>query len=159
MHVENPSHLPAGVVAAADGERVEVSGHAFIFKTRAQETGGAAFMWLTQSAPGAVIPPHIHRVEDELVYVIDGELEATLGHQRQALRAGDLLKMPRGLAHGIRVSGAVGATTLWTALPSGKMESFFRALSALPWDRTPDPEQIERINREHDMESVGLDHT
>jgi quercetin dioxygenase-like cupin family protein len=148
------SHVTAGVVRTGQGDQFELGGHTFTFKCLAQETGGGAFIWLVQSAPGAVIPLHIHRVEDELVYMIDGQLEATLGDQKHSLAAGDLLKMPKGLAHSIRVLGGAAATTLWTALPAGKMEGFFRALSELPTDRPPDPEEIARISREHDMETL-----
>jgi quercetin dioxygenase-like cupin family protein len=42
---------------------------------------------------------HIHPNCEEVVYVLDGEVEHTLGDQRTTLRAGDLIVVPRGIAH------------------------------------------------------------
>jgi len=148
------SNLSAGVVRAGEGEQHTVAGLTFIFKSLGQETAGGAFIWVAQSTPGTFIPPHLHRVEDELIYVVDGELQATIGEETYDVMAGDLVKMPKGVPHAVRMSDTVPTKTLWTAVPAGKMESFFRALSALPPDRPPDPELIRRISLEHDMEPV-----
>ena len=42
---------------------------------------------------------HIHPNCEEVVYVLDGEVEHTLGDQQTTLRAGDLIVVPRGVAH------------------------------------------------------------
>lgn len=147
-----PSHLPAGVVRANEGERHGVIGHTVTFKSPGHETGGGAFIWEIQSPPGALVPPHLHRVEDELIYVIEGQVEATVGDQTHTLGAGDLVKMPRGLPHAIRMIGPAPAKTLWTVVPAGKMEGLFQALGALRTDQPPDPEQLSRIFRDHDLE-------
>jgi quercetin dioxygenase-like cupin family protein len=42
---------------------------------------------------------HIHPNCEEVVYVLDGVVEHTLGDQRTTLRAGDLIVVPRGVAH------------------------------------------------------------
>ena len=42
---------------------------------------------------------HIHPNCEEVVYVLDGEVEHTLGDQRTLLRAGDLIVVPRGTPH------------------------------------------------------------
>ena len=148
------SNLPAGVVRADEGERHGVIGHTLTFKSPGHETGGAAFIWEIQSPPGAMVPPHIHKVEDELIYVVEGQVEATVGDQTHTLGAGDLVKMPRGVPHAIRMTGTGPAKTLWTVVPAGKMENLFRALGALPADRPPDPEQIMQIFRDHDIEPL-----
>jgi quercetin dioxygenase-like cupin family protein len=148
------SHLPAGVVRAGEGERQGVIGHTVMFKTVGRELGGAAFVWEIQSPPGAMVPPHIHSVEDELIYVVEGQLEATVGDQTYTLGAGDLVKMPKGVPHGIRMAESGPAKTLWTVVPAGKMEDLFRALGALPADQPPDLQQIMRIFRDHDIEPL-----
>ena len=148
------SSLPAGVVRAAEGERHGVIGHTVTFKSPGHETGGGAFIWEIQSPPGTMVPPHIHKVEDELIYVVEGQLEATVGDQTYVLGPGDLVKMPRGVPHGIHMTGTGPAKTLWMVVPAGKMESLFRALAALPADQPPDPEVIMRINRDHDIEAL-----
>ena len=42
---------------------------------------------------------HIHPDCDEVVYVLDGEVEHSLGDARVTLRAGDLIVVPRGVPH------------------------------------------------------------
>lgn len=42
---------------------------------------------------------HTHPNCEEIVYVLDGDVEHTLGDQRTTLRAGDLIVVPRGVAH------------------------------------------------------------
>ena len=42
---------------------------------------------------------HIHPNCEEVVYVLDGEVEHTLGAQSTLLRAGDLIVVPRGVPH------------------------------------------------------------
>jgi quercetin dioxygenase-like cupin family protein len=42
---------------------------------------------------------HVHPNCEEVVFVLDGEVEHTLGDQRATLRAGDLIVVPRGIAH------------------------------------------------------------
>ncbi len=42
---------------------------------------------------------HLHPNCEEVVYVIEGEVEHTLGDQRTTLRAGDLIVVPRNVPH------------------------------------------------------------
>jgi quercetin dioxygenase-like cupin family protein len=42
---------------------------------------------------------HVHPNCEEVVYVIDGEVEHTLGAQTVVLQAGDLIVVPRGVPH------------------------------------------------------------
>jgi quercetin dioxygenase-like cupin family protein len=146
-----PSQLPGGVLRAGEGERHDQLGTTFIFKTHSEETGGAVFMWQNLTPPGTMVPPHIHQTEDEFIYVVEGELEVTLGATTHTARAGDLVKMPRGVPHAVRSAGATVTKSLWTVVPAGKMEAFFRALLALPTDPPPQPETIARLFAEHNL--------
>jgi len=48
---------------------------------------------------GASNVEHVHPECEEVVYVLDGEVEHTLGEQSTLLRAGDLIVVPRGVPH------------------------------------------------------------
>ncbi|MFK7888412.1 MAG: cupin domain-containing protein [Gammaproteobacteria bacterium] len=53
---------------------------------------------------------HVHYFEEECVYVLEGEAEATIGTQTHIVRAGDFIAYPAGGdAHSMR---AIGETTL-----------------------------------------------
>ena len=36
-------------------------------------------IWEQETPPGATVPPHIHQTEDEFTYLVEGELEVTIG--------------------------------------------------------------------------------
>ena len=42
---------------------------------------------------------HVHPNCEEIVYVLEGEVDHTLGEQRTTLRAGDLIIVPRNVPH------------------------------------------------------------
>jgi quercetin dioxygenase-like cupin family protein len=145
------SHVPAGILHAGEGERYFQLGTYIIFKSLSRETDGAAFIWENETPPGAMVPPHMHQTEDEFIYLVDGEMEVTIGGVTHTVRTGDLVKMPRGVPHAIRSTGPAVTRSLWTVIPAGKMESLFRALAALPADQPPHPEVFARLFAEHDI--------
>jgi mannose-6-phosphate isomerase-like protein (cupin superfamily) len=54
-------------------------------------------------APGKGVPRHTHTREDEALFVISGELEATVGDEIFTLRAGETLIAPRNIPHQLRI--------------------------------------------------------
>ena len=54
---------------------------------------------------------HIHPNCEEVVYVMDGEVEHTLGEQTTTLRAGDLIVVPRNVPHRLINRGGAACTT------------------------------------------------
>jgi quercetin dioxygenase-like cupin family protein len=113
------SHLPAGVLRAGEGEQHGVLGTTIIFKSPGHETGGAVFMWETLTPNGALVPPHIHQVEDEYIYLVEGQLEVTIGEETYTVQPGDLVKMPRNVPHAVRSTGSGLSKALWTVAPAG----------------------------------------
>lgn len=145
------SNLAPGVARAGEGERLNVFGHSLVFKHTAEELNNAALVWELTSPPGTMVPPHIHEVEDEFIFVAEGELEVLVGEEKYTARVGDLIKMPKGVPHGIWQKGAQATKTLWAVIPAGKMEALFRALGALPANQPPNPTEVGRIFAEHDL--------
>lgn len=145
------TQLQPGVARAGEGETFNVFGHTLVLKHSAAELNNAALVWELTSPPGTMVPPHIHEVEDEFIFVAEGELDVMIGGETYTARAGDLLKMPKGVPHGIWQKGERATKTLWAVIPAGKMESLFRALGALPANQPPDPAEVGRIFAEHDV--------
>jgi quercetin dioxygenase-like cupin family protein len=67
--------------------------------------------------PGGNNPPHTHNREEVLV-LLAGSLEVTLGPTAHTLRRGDTLVIPAGEAHQLRTSGEEPAEWLLVA-PAG----------------------------------------
>tara|TARA_R110002020_G_scaffold135228_6_gene302042 strand:- start:4437 stop:4916 length:480 start_codon:yes stop_codon:yes gene_type:complete len=88
------------------------------------ETGGAVGMFAAIVQPDAGPPRHIHRNEDEIIHVIEGEVTFWLEGQILARRGGDTVFIPRGKEHAFHVTGAEPARFVTVVTPGG-FESFF----------------------------------
>ena len=54
------------------------------------DTGGTSALLEFRVEPGYPLPPpHVHTHEDEISYVLEGELEVTVGGEARTVRAGD----------------------------------------------------------------------
>ena len=60
---------------------------------------------------------HRHRQSEELVYVVAGEGVLHLANSQRALRAGDLVVVPRNTPHGFTPTGAEPVVILQTFVP------------------------------------------
>lgn len=73
--------------------------------------------------PGDEPPMHTHSREDEMVYVVEGEITAIVGDAKVDVGPGAFAALPRGIAHTIKVKGD-SATLMLTVVPAG-VERFF----------------------------------
>jgi mannose-6-phosphate isomerase-like protein (cupin superfamily) len=107
---------------------------------------------------------HLHRAEDEVFYILEGELRFQVEHAQRRLGPGQTLLAPQGVPHTYRVESAEGAHWL-TITTRGDFERFMRALArpaeklALPPPSgEPTPEAIQLLTeaaRAHGIEIVG----
>jgi mannose-6-phosphate isomerase-like protein (cupin superfamily) len=109
-------------------------------------------------------PLHVHRTEDEIFHVLEGELRVRAGDTEVRIAAGETILGPKGVPHTYRVESRAGAR--WLVITRrGDFERFVRALSrpaersALPPAQGPTtPEQADALAaaaREHGIEFVG----
>jgi RNA polymerase sigma-70 factor (ECF subfamily) len=68
------------------------------------------FSWHAMLPIESFVPPHIHPTQDEYIQVLSGELDLLLDGKRQRAQAGDLVRMPMGIAHGIFNNSGADAT-------------------------------------------------
>ena len=93
-----------------------------------EDTGGAYCLLDLSVAPGLGVPRHTHTREDEALFVLSGELEATVGDKIFTLRAGETLIAPRNIPHQLRNPSTVANHYLIVFSPSG-FEEFLKATS------------------------------
>ena len=148
MTIAIQTQMQPGIARANEGTRHNVFGHSIIFKHSTEELGGNALVWEIISPPGTMVPPHVHATEDEFIYVQDGEYEVMVGSTVYHANPGDLIKMPKGVPHGIQQVGNKPTRTLWTVTPAGKMEDLFVQLGKLP-PGPPDPAVVGKIFAEN----------
>jgi quercetin dioxygenase-like cupin family protein len=94
---------------------------------------------LEHRVPHGFSPPlHLHRAEDEVIHVLEGEFRVKVKDQEQRLVAGDVLLTPKGVPHTCRVESVPEGRCL-TITVRGDFERFVRAVSR-PAERPQLPE-------------------
>jgi quercetin dioxygenase-like cupin family protein len=143
-----------------EGEQLWFAGGGvFTMKATSAETGGAFFLFEDRVVRGKMTPMHLHPDEDELVYVIDGELLVHIDGAEHRVGAGGLFFAPRGQAHAFLVTSET-AHLLCLQTP-GSGEAFYRsvsdaATSAADAARPPDLVRLrEGAARSPSIELVG----
>ena len=109
--------------------------------------GDDAFAFETNSEPGQFVPVHIHPAQDEFIPVQDGELHVKLDGVWSVARAGDLVRMPRGVPHGyFNKSDKPARALLWVS-PAGRLRALFETL-----DGMTDTVAVVQASAEHDVD-------
>jgi quercetin dioxygenase-like cupin family protein len=139
------------VVEAGEGASVSLGGVGVDFKISAAMTGGAFSVVEHPLDPGRLIPPHIHYNEDELSYVLRGEIGVRIGDCDYVAGPGSYVFKPRGIPHTFWNAKAEPAHLLEIIWPAG-FENFFAALGELAATCPPEefPERRAELAREYD---------
>jgi quercetin dioxygenase-like cupin family protein len=130
-----------------EGRRLWIVGDTMTFKATGTQTGGSMAAVEVLAAPGGGPPPHVHRNEDEMWYVIDGEFEILAGEETLRLTAGGFAFVPRGTLHRFENVSDSPSRVLIVFTPGGFEGFFFEAgLPAVEGESAPPvgPEEIER---------------
>jgi quercetin dioxygenase-like cupin family protein len=73
--------------------------------------------------PGAEVPRHSHEHTEQLMWMLEGSLEMTVGDETRTLSEGDVVVVNRGVEHELRSEGGC---------------AFLEALSPVPLDHVAD---------------------
>lgn len=131
---ERKAHV---VVAGADATGMQHHGPRqgthLDFKVLTKDSGGQFFLMEHRDVPQGGPPRHVHSVEDEWFYLIEGErVVIEVGSDRFTLRPGDSLLAPRNVAHVWAYVGQKPGRMLVGFTPAGQMEDFFTVTSQQP---------------------------
>jgi quercetin dioxygenase-like cupin family protein len=103
---------------AGDGDRYDFDGATFTVKASGADTEGRVAV-MEQSGPaGLTVPAHTHEGEDEMFYVLAGELRGFCGDERWTASAGAFIFLPRDVEHGFEVVGDHPARALTIVGPA-----------------------------------------
>lgn len=111
-----------------------------------------AFAFETNSEPGQFVPVHIHTTQDEFILVQEGELQVKLDGVWSVAKAGDLVRMPRGVPHGYFNKSDKPARALFWVAPAGRLRALFEVLHNMT-----DVEAVVRASAEHDVDFLPPD--
>jgi quercetin dioxygenase-like cupin family protein len=129
------------VLQPGDGASGELGSIGVQFKLWGSQTNGAVSVVEHPFPVGALVPAHLHTVEDEYSIVTEGEIGFRSGDREVVLGAGGYITKPRGEMHAMWNAGTVPARMIEIISPSG-FENFFRELSELRSDGPPDLEVL-----------------
>lgn len=132
------------VVQPGAGEEGELGSIGVQFKLWGTQTNGAVSVVEHPFPVGALVPVHLHTLEDEYSIVTEGEIGFRSGDREVVLGAGGYITKPRGEMHTMWNAGSVPARMIEIISPSG-FENFFRELSELLTAGPPDPEVLMTI--------------
>jgi quercetin dioxygenase-like cupin family protein len=107
----------------------------------------STFAFETNSDPGQFVPVHIHPTQDEFILVQDGRLDLKLDGVWVQAKAGDLVRLPRGIPHGYFNKSDKPARALFWVSPAGRLEDLFNAL-----DNLADIERVLKLSAEHEVD-------
>ena len=99
-----------------------------VFKIDGADTGGALSIVEHPFAVGALVPPHVHTLEDEYSIVLEGEIGFRSNDREVVLGAGGYIIKPRGEVHAMWNAGSTPARMIEVISPAG-FEGFFRELT------------------------------
>jgi quercetin dioxygenase-like cupin family protein len=96
-------------------------------KVRLHAIGGEQVLLCRVSyEPGTTVERHAHEHTEQLMAIVEGEVELTIGDETRVLGVGDVAVVNRGVEHELR--SAAGCV-------------FFEALAPVPLDHVADPER------------------
>ena len=70
-----------------------------------QTPGAEQTLGVVTIQPGKRNPLHLHPNCEELLYVLEGEADHKLGDEMFQIKAGDVIRIPRGVPHWARARG------------------------------------------------------
>ncbi|MGH2454642.1 MAG: cupin domain-containing protein [Candidatus Limnocylindria bacterium] len=139
------------VVHPGEGEVAHLlPGISVIFKLTGEDTGGALAIVDHPFEVGALVPPHIHHLEDEISIVLEGEIGFRSNNKEVVLGAGGFIFKPRGEVHAMWNAGSARGRIVEIVTPAG-FEQFFRELGELGEAGPPDPAAVAELGSRYDL--------
>jgi len=115
--------LPANLLVAS-------SLHPWCQLNSSRETGDSFSALELTITPGSIVVPHTHSREDEVSYVIEGEIGVKIGDQVVTVPSGSYVFKPRNVPHTFWNPGTRDARTLEMIAPPD-FASYFEELSKI----------------------------
>ena len=132
-----------------------------IVKATSESTGGAFALIHETTPPGHATPYHLHHIEDEAFYVLDGEFTFICDGQKTVLGPGGYIFLPRHIPHGVRCTGPAPSTMLILATPGSGFVGMMTEMAepakerVLPVAAAPDIEKLKRLCAKYEIDILG----
>jgi quercetin dioxygenase-like cupin family protein len=146
------------------GESLSVLGDQVTFKADGERDGVTLFV--STIPPGGGPPPHVHYLQEEAHYVLEGTFSFLNGNEWIEARAGSFLWIPRGVRHTFRNTGPETGRLFSTNTLPGAHERWFRHVGVPMTDRAsfqppqgaPDMQEVRSLAAREDIHLELPDH-
>jgi quercetin dioxygenase-like cupin family protein len=115
-----------------------------------EDTGGSFSALELTITPGSLVVPHTHTREDEVTFVIEGEIGARVGDQTVTAHAGSYVIKPRNVPHTFWNPGKRNARTLELISPP-EFASYFDELSRIISSNEPSQAEEDELDRKYGL--------
>jgi mannose-6-phosphate isomerase-like protein (cupin superfamily) len=78
---------------------------------------------ISRYAPAAFVEEHVHKVQEQVYYVLEGEGVLTLDAERHLMRPHDYVWVPPGVRHSFHNTGTAGLVFLVVTTPASDEEA------------------------------------
>lgn len=137
------------IVPQGSGKEYEFMG--VIHKLTPAQTGSGYYLFESVFGPESGNRLHVHRYEDEVVYVKEGAIEIRLDNQILSAAAGDVAHLPKNIPHALYNPLKTPLKIIAIAIPGG-MEKFFDEVAAAQNAGTLDDAMHRKISQKYGIE-------
>ena len=139
---------PDGNLSAASTGNIKI-------RMSGNDNGGAVAVLEMQTNTDDGSPLHVHHVENEWFYALEGEYDIQVGKKIFHLQPGGSIYAPKLIPHAFHDVSEKGSKLLVVAQPAGHIEAFAVDLFKLVTSGTRDEATFKLMFQKHDMEIVG----
>jgi len=119
-----------------------------------EATGGATSVIVAWHKPGEGPPAHVHFKQEEILFIIEGLYEVTVGDETTKAGPGSIVFIPRNVVHRFKNVGDTTGCMLDWSLPGGH-DHYFKAISELATDGGLTGEKVMEINKKFDTKFLA----
>ena len=142
------------VIRHEQGTALQVLGDAVTVKVASDDSPHGLAIVTVEVPPGSGTPCVTHAVEEEVYFVLDGELLMHTPTEKHLLKPGDMVHLPPLTPHGYRNPGERPARFLaWTV--GGPMDRFFVKMAERVHRLPQDLPAMQAVMAEHGVARVG----
>ena len=114
-----------------------------------EATGGAISVLIAWHKPGEGPPDHFHSSQEEMIFIVEGTYELTVGGQTSTVGPGTIVFIPRNVVHRFKNVGDTTACMLDWSLPGGQ-DHYFKTISELAAGGNFSGERVKEISKKFD---------
>jgi quercetin dioxygenase-like cupin family protein len=137
----------AGITKAntgIDGIVWSILGQTYVPKQLSEHS----FAWHATFPPGTFVPPHIHPTQDEFIYMFEGRFDLLLDGKDFVATAGDLIRLPMNIPHGIFNNTDQPVKCFFWVTPTRRLYDLFWAIHGMKEQK---PDEVVALAAKHEV--------